>query len=168
MKEVAVVLCRCCDLIREDKLNYIGAYTCAYASQIYGGPTACFYACQGFGDCIDTCKYDAIRIVNGLAVIDPKLCVGCKLCVTSCPKRLIQMAPTKDTAVVYCSSSDWGPNVRKVCSVGCIGCNACVKACSKDAVIIENYLAKIDYEKCNGCGDCVPSCPVGIIHVNKT
>ena len=167
VQEIAVVLCRSCDVVRKDKLNYIGAYTCTYASQMYGGHTACFYACQGYGDCIDTCKYDAIHINNGLAVIDPELCVGCKLCVASCPKGLIQMAPPKDVAIVFCSSKDWGPNVRKVCTLGCIACSRCVKTCKKEAIQVENYLAKVDYEKCNGCGDCVETCPMGIIFMNQ-
>jgi RnfABCDGE-type electron transport complex B subunit len=164
VQEKAVVLCRCCDMVRMDKLNYIGENTCTYASQMYGGPTACFFACQGFGDCISSCKYDAIRIINGLAVVDPSLCVGCKLCVASCPKGLIQMTPVANTAVVFCSSKDWGPHVRKVCSLGCIGCSRCEKTCTKDAIKVENYLAKVDYDKCDGCGDCVKICPMGIIY----
>ena len=167
IQEKAVVLCRCCDIVRMDKLNYIGENTCTYASQMYGGPTACFFACQGFGDCITACKYEAIRIVNGLAVVDASLCVGCKLCVSSCPKGLIQMAPVTNTAIVFCSSKDWGPHVRKVCSLGCIGCSRCVKACSKEAVVVENFLAKVDYDKCDGCGDCAKICPMGIIYATQ-
>jgi len=164
MPEIGVVHCRCCDLMRVEKLNYKGALTCTYASQMYGGTTACFFACQGYGDCIDTCKYDAIRIINGLAVIDPSLCVGCTLCVGSCPKGLIQMAPARDAAIVLCSNRDWGPQVQKVCTIGCIGCSVCVKACSCEAIVVENFLAKIDYEKCTGCGKCATACPKGIIY----
>ena len=29
----------------------------------------------------------------------------------------------------------------------------------KDAIVIDNFLAKIDYEKCDGCGLCKEKCP---------
>ena len=167
IEQIAVVLCRCCDMMRKEKLNYSGELTCTYASQLYGGPTACFYACQGFGDCVPACDYDAIKIVNGLAAVDAYRCVGCTVCVASCPKGLIQMAPAYDVAVVHCASNDWGPNVLKVCTLGCIGCSRCVKACPKEAVKVEDYLAKVDYEKCGGCGECTNVCPKGIIYINK-
>jgi Na+-translocating ferredoxin:NAD+ oxidoreductase RNF subunit RnfB len=167
-RQIAIVLCRCCDMMRAEKLNYQGELTCTYASQLYGGPTACFYACQGFGDCVPACEYDAIRIVNGLAVVDSARCIGCTLCVPSCPKGLIQMAPVSDVAVVHCASRDWGPNVRQVCTLGCIGCSRCVRVCERGAVKVENFLAKVDYEKCVGCGECINVCPTGIIYIEKS
>ena len=163
----AVVRCGCCDVKRTEKMEYVGALTCTYVSQMYGGPTACFYACQGFGDCIPACEYDAIRLINGIAAVDPARCIACALCLDSCPKGLIQMAPAIGAAIVTCASPARGAEVRKVCPVGCIGCSLCVKACPEKAVIVENALAKVDYETCNGCGDCVTVCPQGTIYVGN-
>ncbi|MDD5530501.1 MAG: 4Fe-4S binding protein [bacterium] len=43
-----------------------------------------------------------------------------------------------------------------------IPCNPCMDACPKGAIKIEdniNNLPKVDFDKCNGCGICVSSCP---------
>ena len=39
------------------------------------------------------------------------------------------------------------------------------KACPKEAITVENFLAKIDQDKCVGCQICVKECPMGVIHV---
>lgn len=42
-------------------------------------------SCIGCNDCAGVCGYDAIRIINGKAVIDPAKCVECGRCVEVCP-----------------------------------------------------------------------------------
>jgi ferredoxin len=49
------------------------------------------------------------------------------------------------------------------CSNACMGCKMCEKACPKDAVHIDNFLAKVGYEKCVQCGLCAQKCPTGAI-----
>ena len=158
-RQTAVVHCNGCNDNTHTKMNYIGSPSCTHAAQLYGGQSACLYACLGLESCMKVCTYNAIRMVNGIAVIDPDLCVGCKLCIAACPKGIIAMAPAENVALVSCSSKDKGPVVRKNCSVGCIGCTLCVKACSEGAISMDGFLAKIDYSKCNGCGACVAKCP---------
>ena len=41
----------------------------------------------------------------------------------------------------------------------------CVKACEFGAVTIENFCAKVDYDKCTGCGKCHEGCPVSAIDI---
>ncbi|HEX3020572.1 MAG TPA: 4Fe-4S binding protein [Chitinispirillaceae bacterium] len=46
-------------------------------------------ACIGCNECGGVCGYDAIRIINGKAVIDPSKCVKCGRCVELCPAYAI-------------------------------------------------------------------------------
>ena len=46
----------------------------------------------------------------------------------------------------------------QVVDENCKACNICVKHCAHDAIHIENKIARIDYEKCVGCGQCVALC----------
>ena len=156
--KVAVVKCSGINGNTDDKMVYQGVGSCLAANQLYSGPGSCSYGCMGFGDCLKACKYGAITICNGVAVIDPQKCVGCSMCTEVCPKGLIETVPLKKQAVVKCSNCDKGAKTRKVCSVGCIGCMKCAKVCENNAVAIENFVAKVDPEKCTGCGKCVDVC----------
>ena len=35
-----------------------------------GGPKACSFGCTGFGSCVKVCDFDAIHVINGVAVVD--------------------------------------------------------------------------------------------------
>lgn len=35
-----------------------------------GGPKGCTYGCMGYGSCVKACPFDAIHVVNGVAVVD--------------------------------------------------------------------------------------------------
>ena len=109
------------------------------------------------------CQFDAIHVVDGVAVVDKEKCVACGKCVATCPKGLIELVPYKAEHLVQCSSHDKGPAVKKVCTAGCIGCTLCTKQCEFDAIHMENNVAVIDYEKCTNCGACMKACPRGLI-----
>lgn len=160
----AIVLCRGHNGTAQVKLEYQGVRNCKMASLVFGGPKECIYGCVGFGDCMAVCEYDAIRICDGIARIDPHKCRACKMCVKTCPKGLIEMLPLEETeAAVLCKNHDKGAQTRKECTAGCIGCMKCVKSCPNEAITIDRFCAKVDYEKCIGCGACHASCPVGAI-----
>lgn len=44
----------------------------------------CAVACSGCSKCFETCRYDAITMVNNLAIIDPEKCKLCLECVGTC------------------------------------------------------------------------------------
>ena len=64
---------------------------------------------------------------------------------------------------MLCKNHDKGAQTRKQCKAGCIGCMKCQKVCPEEAVKVENFCAKVDYDKCIGCGKCHEVCPVGCI-----
>lgn len=49
------------------------------------------------------------------------------------------------------------------CTYGCLGFGDCTRACNFDAIHVIDGLARIDYEKCVGCGACAKVCPRNII-----
>jgi formate hydrogenlyase subunit 6/NADH:ubiquinone oxidoreductase subunit I len=100
---------------------------------------------------------------DGLPVVDFEKCTACGVCVSACPKKLMQLVPDKKKVSVSCSSNWSGKEVKSVCSVGCIGCGICVKNCPASAIVLENNLARIVYEKCINCGICVSKCPTKAI-----
>lgn len=144
--------------------DYDGINSCVMASQLIGGPSKCKYGCMGLGDCVKACEYGAIRICNGIAVIDQDLCKSCRKCVAACPKHLIEIVRTdKEKAYVYCSNKDKGAMTRKQCLAGCIGCMKCQKSCPEGAVTISENLASVDFSKCTFCGKCIENCPTKCI-----
>ena len=118
---------------------------------------------MGYGSCKAVCQFGAISIVDGIAVIDKEKCKACGLCLAECPRKIIEMIPYDAKAVVECNSNDFGKDVKAVCNAGCIGCGICQKNCPAEAIVVENHLAKVDYDKCTGCGTCKEKCPVKII-----
>lgn len=140
--------------------DYTGAQDCNMLAFVpNGGPKTCNYGCLGYGSCVKACPFDAIHVINGVAVVDKQACKACGKCVAACPKQLIELIPYDSSYAVACSSKEKGPTVMKGCSVGCIGCTLCAKNCPKEAVTIDNFLSKIDQDKCEGCGACKEKCP---------
>ena len=168
VKKVAFVKCSGdCDSAKID-YEYTGNKSCIDASYVTGGgPKSCSYGCTGFGSCVKVCDFDAIHVVNGVAVVDRSKCVACGKCVNICPKHLIELVPFDSKYQVACNSNDKGADVRKVCSKGCIGCMICAKNCPSQAVTVSDFLAKVDPEKCVNCGVCESKCPQKIIESFK-
>lgn len=165
-RQVAFVKCHGTEGNVKKFYNYDGPDSCIAASQLAtGGSKSCSYGCLGLSTCSNACGFDAISIQGGIAVIDPDKCTTCGACVAVCPKFLIEMVPEKAKVRVACASLDAGKEVRANCNTGCIGCSLCKKVCPSDAITVENNLAKIDYDKCTGCQECVVKCPTKIIKV---
>ena len=157
---VAFVACQGdCDRAKVD-YEYTGIEDCRMLSFVpNGGPKSCNYGCLGYGSCVQACPFDAIHVVNGVAVVDREQCKACGKCVEACPNKLVSLIPYDAPYQVACSSKDKGPVAMKACDVACIGCGLCKRNCPADAVMVENFNAAIDPEKCTGCGTCIEKCP---------
>ena len=160
VRKVAFVACQGdCDKAKKD-YDYYGIEDCRMMSFVPGGgPKSCNSGCLGFGTCAKVCPFDAIHVVNGVAVVDREACKACGKCISVCPKKLISLVPYEGKLAVACSSSDKGPVTMKSCQGGCIGCGICAKNCPAQAVTVTDFHAVIDQEKCTGCGTCAEKCP---------
>lgn len=152
-----------CDKAKE-KYEYYGAMTCVDAANIPGaGSKSCTFGCMGLGSCVQVCAFDAIHVVNGIAVVDEDACTGCGACVNICPKTVIELTPVSKKVRISCNSHEKGLEVKNACSVGCISCGLCVRNCPSEAITMVNNLPVIDYDKCTQCGVCVGKCPTKAI-----
>ena len=141
-----IIHCRAC---RQDKTffaEYDGIIGCTSANA-QPNVQACAFGCLGLGGCVRRCKFDALHIIDGLAVVNYEKCTGCGACATGCPRNLIEMIPFthENMMTVACASKENGKNTRTFCKVGCIGCGMCSRNC--DLFTTENNLARLDFEK---------------------
>ncbi len=146
--------------------EYYGVKDCKMLQFVpNGGAKTCNFGCLGYGSCVKACPFDAIHIVNGVAVVDKEACKACGKCIQECPKKLIELIPYHAAQVVGCVSKDKGKDVMKACKIGCIACKMCEKVCEFDAVKVVDNIAYIDQSKCTGCGKCAEKCPRHIIMI---
>ena len=162
-RKVAFVRCKGSCEFTSDQGSYIGIRDCRTAAMNGIRFTACDYGCLGLGSCVKACPEQAIRIVDGVAVVDRNKCVGCGLCAKACPRGLIELIPQSKRVAVQCSNRDKGPQVKKVCAAGCIGCMLCTRQCEAGAITVADNLARVNYEACTQCGKCAAKCPVKVI-----
>ncbi len=148
-----------CEKAKQD-YEYFGIEDCTMMNFVQNsGPKTCNYGCHGFGNCVKVCPFDAIHIVDGVALVDKDACKACSKCIVACPRNLIELVPITQKQLVLCSSKDKGKDVMNACSVGCIGCKMCEKVCEFDAIKVEENIAHIDTSKCTNCGKCAEKCP---------
>ena len=151
-----------CSAVKDVSI-YKGIPSCKACNDMFLGKKECKYGCLGLGDCMAACPFEAIRMEDGIAVIDHTRCTGCGSCVSHCPKHLIRLAGENVRIFVACSNKDKGGVTRKVCKDGCIGCKKCEKTCPEGAISVDDFCAVIDRTKCTQCGRCRDVCPTGAI-----
>lgn len=160
---VARVLCQGETGVVKPRSEYQGLHTCHTAVGLAGGPTQCSWGCVGLGDCVRVCRFDAMKIENGIVVIDEEKCTACGMCVQECPRSVIKLLPTAARVTVRCQNTASPRDARQVCDKACIACKRCEKACQFDAIHVINQCAIIDPVKCTNCGECVIVCPTKCI-----
>jgi len=89
-------------------------------------------ACRGCNDhpCTAACRFGALKISNGLAVVDDSLCVGCGNCAVACPYGAITISNGKAKKCDLC--------VERVVKEGDVP--RCVAVCPSGALIFGNLL----------------------------
>jgi Na+-translocating ferredoxin:NAD+ oxidoreductase RNF subunit RnfB len=169
---IATLLCNGTPQFRPRTTRYDGVDSCRIQHDLYLGETDCAYGCLGNGDCVKSCKFDAMAIddVTKLPVIFDDKCVACGACAKACPRGIIDLrikAEENKKIYVACSNCDKGAVAVKVCKVACIACNKCVKICESGAITIEKNVAYIDAKKCTLCRKCVAECSTNsILEIN--
>lgn len=112
--------------------------------------------CVGCTLCVQSCPVKAIAMKNGKAVIDPVKCTNCGLCASKCPVKAITSPAEKPKEMKP------APEKKKVSFKvdinKCTGCTECEKTCPVKAISMIRGKALIDPEKCITCGLCSKSC----------
>ena len=76
-------------LIRLDPESRVIVVRCQNHDKGAKANKACNHACIACQKCVKECPFDAIQIIDNLAVIDYEKCKLCGKCVAVCPKNLI-------------------------------------------------------------------------------
>ncbi len=81
--------------------------------EFYAGHEAVIDAesCQGCGQCVQLCRFDAIRSNGDRYQVDPWRCEGCKVCVALCPAGAIGF-PERHCGHWYVSTTRFGTMVH--------------------------------------------------------
>jgi len=165
---IAVLRCNGSCEYRPKTSIYDGASSCAIESATFGGETDCAFGCVGLADCVNACKFDALKmnVETGLPEVDENKCTSCGACVRDCPKNLFELrlkGPDAKRIYVACMNQDKGKIAKNACKVACIGCGKCEKVCEFGAITIPLHLAYIDFDACSLCRKCVEVCPTKAI-----
>lgn len=147
LKRVARLHCRGTKEAAASRGLYLGVTTCA-ASHIIGGNKQCSYGCMGYGDCVLSCKFDAMEMGDdGLPIVFEENCTACGKCVDACPRSLYELHPIEQNMFVYCRSLDGPKASRKLCKNACIACGICARACPEQIIMDHNLAVIRDYKK---------------------
>lgn len=103
-----------------------------------------------------------------LSAPDMGRCIGCYSCMLACAREVV-----KTYSLLYAALRirTRGGLQSKLTADICRACKVppCAEACKYQALLKrEGGGVKLVAEKCTGCGDCIPACPVHYIRMNPT
>ena len=127
-----------------------------YAAAFADDPNLSTTLCPvGGADC-------AIAIAGILGVeagdVDPQAAMV--MCTGNHHVRRIIMSPDRLTT---CKDAKMFYGGKWACAHGCLGMGDCFYACNYDAIEYDQGIAKVNPDKCIGCGACAKVCPQNII-----
>ncbi len=123
--------------------------------------------CNNCGSCANACPQQLIRLDSGkLPVVSfaSKGCTFCGLCAAACDRDAFVDAGIEATW-------PWRAKVSSRClDKNGIVCRACEAACETNAIKFRPAPGGrsdvfVQLATCNGCGECVASCPSGAINM---
>ena len=157
-----IVHCRAHTEDRTFYAEYQGIPSCTAVNAL-PNVQACKFGCLGFGDCVKSCNFDALHMVEGVPIVDYPKCTGCGACAKACPRDLVELIPfkIKRMLVVACSNKEPAKLVKQVCDVGCVGCSLCQRLFA-DHFQVKDNLAYLNYDNYTGEEDLNPlfkKCP---------
>ena len=111
------------------------------------------------------CHFAALSIAEegGPPLVDRDKCVGCGLCMRTCPQNIIEIILPDNNIQPKCSNADAGKAARDACVNSCISCRICERVCPAEAIHILDGKPVIDAAVCICCGMCSVKCPRGVI-----
>lgn len=99
----AYVLCNCdpeiCIPLRAMKKRGYEAFRKGRSVAVVD-PDSCL-GIQECGACLERCQFDARKVVEGKVEVDPELCYGCGLCLSSCQGNATALERKKGAQLVY-------------------------------------------------------------------
>jgi ferredoxin-type protein NapF len=128
-------------------------------------------ACQGCTHpCVSACEEGIIRLhpadhaLSGTPYLDfgDAGCTFCQACVTACPLQIeITAADRPRIGTAFLN--------QEVCIAwNDVICMACQGHCDYQAISTEyQRRARVDTDRCTGCGMCVSICPVGALSIGQ-
>ncbi len=130
--------------------------------------------CTGCGVCLIKCPTDAISGARKqLHVIDPGLCIDCRICGRWCPYEVIMDDDGRRVPRFKAKDIPKAQVVNHLCS----GCNFCVDACPSDVISLVPFgddrlsatvamVATVNTTRCTGCQLCEEVCIKNAIFVD--
>ena len=90
-----------------------------------------------------------------------------KKAVVQCQGSTVHCKPAYDyKGIQTCAAAAALYGGPKTCSFACVGLGDCTKVCKFDAIHIVDGVAKVDKDKCTGCGACANICPKKVIMID--
>lgn len=128
------------------------------------GPQDFKQLCNGCGDCVSHCENSILILRGGYPVVDFSRgpCSFCGACARSCSRKALHYDRGRHPwNLLFFITPDCLMQNSVVCST-------CREQCDRGAIVLPRTINNsqkpvVIADKCNGCGACFRSCPVGAI-----